>query len=94
MPLNLPLVVHSILDEYALSPGGALAASGWAAEPNARTDVNRDGILFSESFEDANLVGRGWCDGTKFRITGDAMAGEDRIEYEWPDRHSGVRASY
>ena len=71
----------------------AIAASGWAAEPNARAEVNTDGILFSESFEDADLAGRDWYDGTKFRITGDAMAGKGCIEYEWTDRQSGVKGS-
>ena len=30
MPLNLPLVVRTILDEYALSPGGDHGVSHWA----------------------------------------------------------------
>ena len=71
----------------------AIAASVWAAEPNARAEVNTDGIVFSESFEDADLAGRNWYDGTTFRITGDAMAGKGCIEYEWPDRQSSVKGS-
>ena len=71
----------------------ALAASVWAAEPKASTEATTAGILFSESFEDADLAGRGWYDGTKFRIVGDAAAGKGCIEYEWPDRQSGVKGS-
>jgi hypothetical protein len=71
----------------------AFVTSGWAAEPNARAELNTDGILFSESFENADLASRGWYDGTGFRITGDAMAGKGCIEYEWPDRQSGVKGS-
>ena len=70
-----------------------ITGSGWAAEPNTRAKVNTDGILFSESFEDADLAGRGWYDGAKFRIVGDAAAGKGCIEYEWPDRRSGVKGS-
>ena len=71
----------------------AVVASGWAAEPNARAEAKTEGVLFSESFEDADLAGRGWYDGTKFRIVGDATAGKGCIEYEWPDRQSGVQGS-
>ena len=71
----------------------AITSSGWAAEPNAWADVNTDGILFSESFEDADLAGRDWYDGTTFRITGDAVAGKGCVEYEWPDRQSSVKGS-
>ena len=70
-----------------------VAGSGWAAEPNGRGEVTSDGILFSESFEDADLAGRGWYDGTKFRIVGDAAAGKGCIEYEWTDSQSGVKGS-
>jgi hypothetical protein len=42
------------------------------------------GVLFSESFDDANLAKRDWYDGTKFRIAGDSWAGQGCIEYEWP----------
>lgn len=43
------------------------------------------GVLFSESFDDANLAQRNWYDGTKFRIAGGAWAGRGCIEYEWQD---------
>jgi hypothetical protein len=71
----------------------AVVASGGAAEPNAGSEANTDGILFSESFEDAHLAGRGWYDGTKFRVVGDAAAGKGCVEYEWTDRQSGVKGS-
>jgi hypothetical protein len=71
----------------------AIAASGWAAEPEASAEANTDGILFSESFENADLAKRNWYDGTTTRITGDAMAGKGCIEYEWTDRRSSVKGS-
>jgi len=51
------------------------------------------GVFFSESFEDADLAGRDWYDGTQFRIVGDALAGTGCIEYEWTDSQSPVRGS-
>jgi hypothetical protein len=71
----------------------ALVTSLWAAEPKAKAEAMTEGVLFSESFEDADLAGRGWYDGTRFRIAGDAMAGRGCVEYEWPDRQSGVKGS-
>jgi len=71
----------------------AIAVSARAAEPNARAEVNTDGILFSESFENADLAERNWYDGTKCRITGDALSGKGCIEYEWTDRQSRVTGS-
>jgi hypothetical protein len=50
-------------------------------------------LLFHESFDDANLGSRGWYDGDKFRIAGDAQAGKGCIEYEWKDKKSGVSGS-
>jgi hypothetical protein len=52
-----------------------------------------EGVLFSESFEDASLARRSWYDGTQFRIAGDALAGQGCIEYEWTDSRSPVRGS-
>ena len=45
------------------------------------------GILFSESFDDTNLLNRGWYDSTnKIRISNkDAYAGAGCIEYKWED---------
>ena len=53
----------------------------------------KEGILFDESFEDPDLARRNWYDGTRFRIVGDAAAGESCVEYEWSDRQSGVKGS-
>jgi len=44
------------------------------------------GTLFSESFDDPNVVKRGWYDGTKIRMSDkDACAGAGCIEYAWED---------
>src|SRR5687768_1512804 len=40
-------------------------------------------VIFSESFDDADLTKRDWYDGAEFRIVGDARAGRGCIEYEW-----------
>jgi len=50
-------------------------------------------ILFTESFDAANLPQRNWYDGTAFRIVGDAFAGKGCIEYEWRERDSQPSAS-
>ena len=48
---------------------------------------NSSGLFFSESFDDMNLVDRGWYDGSKFKISGkDAYAGK---EPEIPDDADG-----
>jgi len=57
------------------------------AAPNERD------VFFRESFEDADLARRGWYDGTRSRIVGDALAGKGCIEYEWTDRKSPVSGS-
>lgn len=72
----------------------ALSSRAFAGKPKP------DAILFSESFDDADLLNRGWYDGAKFRIVSDvAYAGRGCIEYGWKDRgtnpytSSGVRHS-
>lgn len=62
-----------------------LTGDACAAEPN--------GILFRESFDDARLDSRGWYDGSKARIVGDAAAGKGCIEYEWSGRDQPVSGS-
>jgi hypothetical protein len=59
---------------------------------------NKSSILFSESFEDAQLAKRGWYDGEKFAISDkEPFAGKGCIEYTWqaggtvPASSSGVR---
>jgi hypothetical protein len=51
------------------------------------------GVLFSESFEDADLTQRHWYDGADFRIVGDAWAGAGCIEYAWRDGDTRAYAS-
>ncbi len=54
-------------------------------------------FLFTEGFEDERLLERGWYDGSKFRIAGDAKEGKGCLEFHWPpgattpDTSSGVR---
>jgi hypothetical protein len=46
----------------------------------------RSGILFEESFDDANLPTRGWYDQSKITLsTKDAYAGRSCIEFHWND---------
>jgi hypothetical protein len=67
---------------------------GLATLPEAAAaEANRQGILFSEGFEDADLAKRGWYDGTAFRIVGGAASGKGCIEYEWVDGRSAVQGS-
>jgi len=52
------------------------------------------GILFSESFDDADLPARGWYDGTKFKISAkNTRAGKGCIEYHWNKRSSKAAGS-
>jgi hypothetical protein len=69
------------------------SASVQAAEPNAGADSRAEGILFSESFEDADLARRGWYDGTSFPNRRRCGGGKGCIEYEWTDSQSGVKGS-
>ncbi|HUQ71722.1 MAG TPA: hypothetical protein VM165_19490, partial [Planctomycetaceae bacterium] len=55
-------------------------------------------VLFTESFDDAKLLERGWYDGTKFAIdTTKPFVGTGCIEYAWqtngttPSSSSGMR---
>ena len=67
----------------------AIAASALAGDVETRLPV----VFFGESFEDADLAKRGWYDGSRFRVVGDAMAGKGCIEYEWSVPQSKVRGS-
>jgi hypothetical protein len=65
-----------------------------AAEPPGRPGET----LFSEGFEDARLLQRGWYDGSKFTISEkEPFAGKGCIEYRWkagtttPASSSGIR---
>jgi len=53
-----------------------------------------DAILFSESFDDDDLLNRGWYDGTGFRIVSEeAYAGRGCIEYGWKDKATNPHTS-
>ena len=61
-------------------------------------ETKSSSILFSESFDDADLLNRNWYDGSKFKIvSAGAYAGKGCIEYRWNDKatkphtSSGVR---
>jgi hypothetical protein len=72
-----------------------------SAQPAAATAApagNPAAALFSESFDDARLLQRGWYDGSKFTISGtQPYASAGCIEYEWkagttnPASSSGIR---
>lgn len=59
----------------------------------AGAETEQEGILFSESFEDAKLATRTWYDGRQFRIADDALAGKSCVEYEWTAGASKVQGS-
>ncbi len=54
---------------------------------------NKENILFSESFEDENLISREWYDGSVARISKDACKGKGSIEYEWVKGEQKVQGS-
>jgi len=77
---------------------GGLLAIGWLASSAIGAEEKTPGLLFSESFEDANLLKRGWYDGSKFKIsTENPYAGKGCIEFHWnagtttPESSSGSR---
>ena len=52
----------------------------------AAGETKAPGILFSESFDDPNVVKRGWYDSVEVKISAKgARAGGGCIEYEWED---------
>lgn len=55
----------------------SLSASSQAIHPSPD-------VLFQESFNDAHLTTRGWYDGAKFKIAGEAYAGKGCIELHFP----------
>ncbi len=56
-------------------------------------EASASGVLFSEGFEDANLMKRNWYDGGQFRIVGNVRAGKGAIEYQWNEGSSKVQGS-
>jgi hypothetical protein len=83
----------------AAAPAGAAPEAGAKeAAPAAAPVAAAPGFLFSEGFEDADLLKRGWYDGTKFKIsTENPYAGKGCIEFHWnagtttPESSSGAR---
>ena len=66
-----------------------MAAPFVASAPAAET--KGPGILFSESFDDPNVVKRGWYDSVKIKISDKrAHAGAGCIAYEWEDGGKAV----
>lgn len=63
-----------------------------AADPAAAGEKQAE-VLFSESFDDADLEARGWYDLGDVRIAGDAAAGKGCIEYVWVDGKEGAQGS-
>ncbi|MDA1275988.1 MAG: hypothetical protein O2960_18385 [Verrucomicrobia bacterium] len=58
----------------------ALIGSSYAGESKPGN------VLFSESFDNGELLKRGWYDGSQFKIVQDrAYAGKGCIEYRWKD---------
>ncbi|HZP84400.1 MAG TPA: hypothetical protein VFB21_22390 [Chthonomonadaceae bacterium] len=64
----------------------------------AKPTQKAGGVLFQEGFENANLLERGWYDGSQFQISHqNPYAGKGCIEYHWkpnttnPDSSSGIR---
>jgi hypothetical protein len=66
---------------------GLLIADAVTAQDPARR------VLFVERFDDADVMKRGWYDGSGVRIAGGAQAGAGCIEYEWTDTKSGTKGS-
>lgn len=57
-------------------------------------DENIKGLFFCESYEDADLLSRGWYDGSKFKITEkDVYIGKGCIEYHWKDKTTSPASS-
>lgn len=95
--------VRAALKILAFLASHSLVIPALAQKPDAKETT----LLFSESFDDDQLLSRGWYDGTRFRISRDNLrpgtevdvpgrtAGA--IEYHWaaqgtvPDSSSGLR---
>ena len=56
-------------------------------------DSSKGRALFPERFDDGDLTQRGWYDGTRLRMVGDAAAGKGCIEYEWSSVDAPVSGS-
>jgi hypothetical protein len=76
------------LRRICLLAGGLVFVSCLAADGR-----EPEGLLFSESFDDSDLAGRGWYDLTATRIAGGAVAGKGCMEYEWVAGKPSVQGS-
>ncbi len=57
-------------------------------------ETKPDSILLAESFDDADLLKRGWYDGSRFKIVSEgALAGKGCIEYRWKAKTTSPHAS-
>ena len=81
--------------------GGLSAFCASALSEVAPRPSGIPGLLFTESFDDAALLKRGWYDGRKFTISQKhAYAGKGCIEYAWrrrargPYTSSGIRRGF
>ncbi len=65
-----------------------------AAQPSP---AEKPAMLFSESFDDSQLLKRGWYDGNRFSIAAQSRAGRGCLLYHWkeksstPESSSGIR---
>lgn len=62
-----------------------------------QTNDEKPALLFSESFDDSQLLKRGWYDGNRFSIAAGGRAGKGCLFYHWreksstPESSSGIR---
>ena len=82
----------------AAAPGGAAPEAGAKEAAPAAVSAQPVGLRFSESFDDADLLKRGWYDGSKFKVVSEgAYDGKGCIEFHWdantttPSSSSGIR---
>ena len=79
-----------------------LGVAAWvlpaAMAAEAEAPKGAGGVIFKESFDDADLLKRGWYDGEKFKVVSEgAYAGKGCIEFHWntgttsPESSSGAR---
>jgi hypothetical protein len=65
---------------------GVAALMGMLAAPPGSSAQDRAvGLPFVEGFEDAKLGGRGWYDGDRFILAGDAAVGEHALGYRFAE---------
>lgn len=76
----------SIIIRQHRGRGGLAALAGLLAFATSSSAQDRPVALpFSEGFEDAKLGERGWYDGSRFTLVGDAAAGKSAIGYRFDE---------